>query len=435
MPRHLTHPAPPPALGGYEPGFEPLARCFAAQLASGEEIGAALTVHHRGRCVVDLFGGLADVASRRPFRRDTRVVVFSVTKGLAAMAMNLLADRGQLDWDEPVASYWPGFARAGKEGITVRTLSNHRAGLAYLDAPLTLDDCVDAARRERVVEALESQRPAWRPGEDQGYHAITFGMYVSELFERIAHEPMGAFLRRELFEPLGSDVWLGTPSSEDANVATLYPPPTLGRVARMVGATLLSPRSNEAAVARAALSRDSIGRRAFLNPSAGRAGIAAYNEAPVRRAALAWASATASAHGLSRAYLPFASRGAHDGHRYLRPETLAPIYERQSWSWEDRVLQKPIGWSQGFLKEQRHLFSPTPASFGHAGMGGALGWCDPVHEVAFGYVMNRMDWRVRSPRAVALCRALYECEPLLHEPEHARAADLGAPSATVSDGS
>ena len=238
-------------------------------------------------------------------------------------------------------------------------------------------------------------------------------MYVRELFERIAGESMGAFLRRELFEPLGSDVHLGTPASEDHRVATLYPPAVPMRMTRMIAATLVSPRSTEARVTRLSLRRDSIGRRAFLNPSAGPEGVDAYGRVAVRRAELAWASATASAHGVSRAYLPFASGGAHDGRRYLDEDVLRPVHERQSWSWQDHVLAKPIGWSQGFLKEERHLFSPIPQSFGHAGMGGALGWCDPIHEIAFGYVPNRMDWRVRSPRAVALCRALYECDPLL----------------------
>jgi CubicO group peptidase (beta-lactamase class C family) len=132
----------------------------------------------------------------------------------------------------------------------------------------------------------------------------------------------------------------------------------------------------------------------------------------VRRAQLAWASATASAHGLARAYLPFAAGGAALGRRFVRAATLAPIHARQSWSERDRVLQKPIGWSQGFLKEESHLFAPNPESFGHAGMGGALGWCDPVADLTIGYAMNRLDWRVRSPRALALCRALYACEPV-----------------------
>ncbi len=412
MSHALPHLAPPPARGGYDDGFAPVARQFARQLADGSEIGAGLTIYHRGRCVVDLHGGLADARARRAWQRDTRVVLFSVTKGLTAMALHLLADRGQLEWDAPVTTYWPGFGASGKEGITVRTLLGHRAGLACLDTPLTLEDCLDPSRAAVVRRALEQQRPAWAPGADQGYHAVTFGLYARELFERVAGEELGPFLRRELLEPLGSDVWLGTPASEDARMATLYPPAARDRVVQMLGAALLEPESTEARVAKALLERGSLGRRAFLNPSPGKRGVLAYDDPPARRGALAWASATGSAHGLARAYLPFASGGAHEGRRYLRAETLFAAHARLSWSERDRVLQKPIGWSHGFLKEERHLFSPSPEAFGHAGMGGALGWCDPVEEIALGYVMNRMDWRVRSPRALALCRALYACEPL-----------------------
>jgi CubicO group peptidase (beta-lactamase class C family) len=138
----------------------------------------------------------------------------------------------------------------------------------------------------------------------------------------------------------------------------------------------------------------------------------AYNQAPAIRAELAWGGATGSARGVARAYLPFASGGTHEGRSYLKSDTLAPVYARQGWSERDRVLCKPLGWSNGFLKEERHIFSPNPESFGHAGMGGALGWADPVEELAIGYVMNRMDWRVRSKRTLELTRALYDCEAL-----------------------
>lgn len=405
------HLAPFPAKGTYAGGFEPLARTFAEQLRDGSEIGASLAVYRGGECVADLWGGLADVQGSRPWVADTRVVVFSVTKGLAAMALNLLADRGKLDWDAPVASYWPEFAQAGKAAITVRTLFNHRGGLAALDEPLTLDDCLLPDRATKLRRALERQRPAWEPEKGQGYHAITFGMYARELFERIAGEPVGPFLRRELFEPLGASVWVGTPASEDASVATLYPPPLGERVARMLVEGLRGT-STEARVARAALSRESLVRRAFGNPRMGKGGLLAYNDVPVRRAELLWASATATARGLARAYLPFAGDGTFNGRSYLRAASLSPIHERQGWSDRDAVLQKPIGWSQGFLKDEPHVFSPNLESFGHAGMGGALGWCDPVQNMTFGYVMNRMDWRVRSPRTLALSRALYACEPL-----------------------
>jgi CubicO group peptidase (beta-lactamase class C family) len=187
--------------------------------------------------------------------------------------------------------------------------------LVALDEQLRLDDCVIADRQPRLRAALERQRPLWEPGTMQGYHAITFGMYAREVFERIAKESMGTFLQREL-------------------------------------------------------------------------------------------------HGVARAYLPFAGGGRCEGRVFLKAQTIEPVLRRQGWSKRDAVLQKPLGWSQGFLKEETGLFSPNEESFGHAGMGGALGWCDPVNDLTFGYVMNRLDAAVRSPRALALCRALYACDSL-----------------------
>lgn len=398
-------------MGSYAEGFRPVAELFAAHLASGQEIGAGLTVYHRGELVVDLAGGLADVETARPWRHDTRIVVFSATKGLAAMALNALSDRGLLDWDAPVAEYWPEFAKHGKERITVRALLQHQAGLASLDVPLSLAECVTSF--PRVVRALEDQRPDARPV--QGYHAITFGMYARALFERVAREPMRPFLEREWFRPTGSDARLGAPPELDARTATLYPPNLGARLANMVFAGLFEPGSREGRVARALVGRDSAARRAFANPRTGLRGLLEYNDVPVRRAELPWASATASARGLARAYLPLSVGGELDGRRYLRSETIAALAGRGGWSERDAVLQKPLGWNRGFLKEERDIFDPHGQGFGHAGMGGALGWCDPISGLAVGYVMNRMDWRVRSPRALGLCRALHACAPVRHD--------------------
>jgi len=311
-----------------------------------------------------------------------------------------------------VAHYWPGFGRTGKAEITARTLLGHRAGLPYLHTPLTLADTIDPDRQSVVLEAMESQPPSWTPGDNQGYHAITFGLYARELFERIADEDMSAYLRRRLLDPLDSDVWLGAPASLDSRVATLYPPHMAVRAGKMILSTLRSPRSTEARVFRGLLQRGSIGRRAFQNPSAD-GGVGAYNEVGVRRANLAWASATGSADGLARAYLPFAMRGQHQGRRYLSERVLEPVYRRLGWSERDLVLHKPIGWSQGFVKEEHDLFGPNPEAFGHPGMGGSMGWVDPIVGTALGYATNAMDWRIRSPRAVALCRSLYRCEPII----------------------
>lgn len=422
-----TRAAPFPALGTFEPGFEPVASVFASQLAAGEQVGAGFTVYHRGRCVVDLWGGITDRERKGQWQKDTRVVLFSVTKGLASMALALLADRGRFEWDAPVATYWPGFARGDKAEVTLRQLFNHRAGLPVLDEPFTLEECCDPKAYPRLVDAMERQRPAWKPGEGQGYHGITWGMYAREVFERIAKEPMGVFLARELFGPLGADVSLGTPASFDERMATLYAPTPRERLrglgisayGRVFGGN--DTPGTETRIARSLLARDSLARRAFTNPSSGPRGIEAYGDPSVYRSELPWASATGSAHGVARAYLPFALGGEVAGRRYLQGKSITPIHERQGWSERDAVLQKPLGWSQGFLKEEPQVFSPTRESFGHAGIGGALGWCDPIHQLSIGYAMNRLDWRVRSARTLALCRALYACAPLssgrpLHAP-------------------
>jgi CubicO group peptidase (beta-lactamase class C family) len=237
-------------------------------------------------------------------------------------------------------------------------------------------------------------------------------MFARVLFERVAGQSMGEFLRREWFAPAGSDAHLGAPPELDAKVAKLHPPLLRSRLANTLIAAILRPHSREARVARSLFRRDSIARGAFAVPSLGKRGLLAYNDVPVRRADLPWGSATASAHGVARAYLPLSVGGELDGRRYLSRATIEALSERTGWSDRDAVLQKPLGWNRGFLKEEPGIFGPRTESFGHAGMGGALGWCDPVSQLSIGYVMNRMDWRIRSPRAMALCRALYECEPV-----------------------
>lgn len=407
--------APGNAQGSYADGFEPLASLFASQLES-DELGASLSVYQHGRHVVDLYGGLAD-ENGHAWEHDTRVVVFSVTKGLTAMALHLLAERGQLDWGARVADYWPEFAQAGKQDITVEMLLCHQAGLPYLDMPLTLEQLCYRNHEETVLRAIEAQRPAWTPGTDQGYHAITYGLYAKALFEKIAGERLEDFSTREVFEPLGSDARIGTSESYDAKIATLYPPKAPNRIGGMARAAMVRPRSAESKIAKAIVGgaterQGSMQKRAFLNPSVGRLGMRAYNRPPARRAALAWASATASADGIARAFLPFVD-GTFEGKRWFSTQSLAALHPRTHWSQNDRILCKPLGWTRGFLKEERHLFSPNPASFGHAGMGGSLGWCDPTDGLTIGYVRNQLDWRVRARACVALCRALYECPAVI----------------------
>ena len=393
--------------GQYAAGFEPVVTRFVQSFERAQEIGASLCVYHRGEIVVDLWGGLADQAARTPWTADSLIVVFSATKGLTAMALNLAAERGMFDWNTPVAQYWPAFGQAGKQHITVRQLFNHRGGLGGITTPLTLAQLCDPAQADSVRAALERQAPAWPADTQQGYHGISYGLYATAFFEQVCGEPLHTFLHREYLDPLGADVFMGTPAAQDHRVATLYPCSRASLLGKMAWAAVRGG-STETHVGRSLL-RGGHARQAFVNPPTP-GGIGVYNQLPLRRHNLAWASATATARGLARAYVPWSMGGQWQGRRYLADETIAAVTQRQGWSERDHVLGKPLGWAQGFLKEDDGVFSPNRASFGHPGMGGALGWCDPSTQLAFAYTMNRCDWHIRSPRTMALCEALYRCD-------------------------
>jgi CubicO group peptidase (beta-lactamase class C family) len=391
--------------GTVRPGFEPVEAAFRENFERRGEIGAAVCAWHAGEKVVDLWGGLADRDADRAWNEDTLAVVFSSTKGMVALCLLMLADRGKLDYDRPVTDYWPEFAARGKEGISVRTLVNHRAGLSAVDQRLSLEAWCDPSQAAPV---LANQRPHWRPGSDQGYGAVSTAAYAAELFRRIAGRSVGEFFAAEVARPLDADVYIGLPRELEPRVATLYPARLELRSARLLP-EVVTGRTVEGRLARAMLRRRSLPRRALGNPDLGRRGLRAFNDPEVHRLEVPWAGGIASARGLAKTYAALAGGGALAETRLCRPESIEPLKHRQSWSERDRVLLKPLGFSQGFLKEERHVFSPGEEAFGHSGMGGALGLADPDRELAFGYVMNRMDIRVRSPRCLALCHALYGC--------------------------
>lgn len=387
--------------------FEPVRRAFVENFRARGEVGASVCVWHRGRPVVDLWGGLADREQSRPWEPDSMCTIFSATKGLAALAVLVLADRGELDYEAPVARYWPEFATAGKAEITVRTLLNHRAGLFAIDQPLRIADF--EGDPERVSGAFERQAPAWAPGERQGYHAISFGPYVGELVRRVSGRSVGRFLAEEVAGPLGADAHLGLPESEEARVARLYPT-GLSTFFSKILPRLVTGLTLEGRIYRRFLQRSSPTARAVANPAElGIRGIKNFDSPRVRRLELPWANATASARGLARIYAALIGVDGSVGGGLVRTDAWQPIMKRQSWQEPDAVLLKPMGWSQGFVKDETHLFSPNAEAFGHPGAGGALGWADPVAGLAIGYVPNAMDFRIRSPRTLALCRAAYTC--------------------------
>ena len=210
-------------------------------------------------------------------------------------------------------------------------------------------------------------------------------------------------------KPSGDDgtTRLGLPAELNSRVATISGPATRQKLFEILPALVRS--TNEGRLYRQALKSGSDTQRAFANPAElGARGIDNYNRPEVRALELPWANAIASARGLATVYAALAGGGSHAGIQLVRPETLAPVLERQTYE-ADRVIRKPLGWSQGFIKDEPHLFSPNESAIGHPGAGGALGLADPSCELAIAYVMNRMDTRLRSPRAVRLCHAIYSC--------------------------
>ncbi len=398
--------AKPRISGHVAPKFEMVKTVFEENFAKRGEWGGSVCVWHDGEVVADLWGGIADKTTGSEWQRDTINTVFSATKGMVAACFLVLADRGKLDYDEKVTTYWPEFAAAGKADISVRTLLNHRSGLLTVDQPISLDDLESGF--DGIAESLAAQKPLWAPDSDQGYHGVTYGLYAQELFRRIAKETLGSFFAREIAAPLGAEFHLGLAQDRQDKVATNYPATTAERIFKIIP-KMLFHRGTDGRVYRQVLFRKD-SAKAFGNPKElGPMGIANFNLPRVRAMELPWANGVGNARGLCRVYSALANRGEVDGVRLVAESSIAPLAERQSWSERDRVLCKPVGWSQGFLKEETGLFSPNPESFGHAGAGGALGWADPKTRLAVGYTTVKMDHRVRSARALALCRAIYYC--------------------------
>ncbi|MDN0199164.1 serine hydrolase domain-containing protein [Streptomyces sp. S.PNR 29] len=354
------------------------------------ELGAAVTVTVDGATVVDLWGGWADEARTRPWQRETLVNVWSTSKGPVALCAHLLADRGLLDFDAPVATYWPEFAEAGKEKVLVRHLLSHRAGLSGLREPHSVGQLYDW---QLTVDRLAAMEPWWEPGTQSGYHALTYGHLVGEVVRRVSGLLPGAFLEREVTGPLGLDFTVGLPDKQSARAAELVQPPVAGTSEQAAVFAQLAP----AAIA------------ALTNPGVG----AAEANSPEWRAAEIPA---ANGHGTARAvaalYGIFAGGGSYDGHRVLSPEAAERVREGQG-ACRDLVLGAGFaGETEAglglWLSGPNGSYGPNPRAFGHDGFGGSCGLADPEAGVSLGYVMNRMGPHVADdPRKMALIDALY----------------------------
>ena len=377
-------------------GFEPVLNAFTANFEKHGDVGAAFSLYHQGKKVVDLWGGVTDEESGRPWVEDNIVMVFSSTKGATAICAHLLAERGQLDLDAPVAQYWPEFAAAGKQDIPVRWLLSHRVGLPVFDTVLTPEQFLDW---DFAVKTLASQSPAWEPGTTHGYHAGTYGWLVGEVIRRISGKSVGTFFADEVARPLGLDFWIGLPESEEH------------RVVPMVSVDLqdeeLDQQANtekRRALLDAARDEDSYLSRPQttepLDP----------NTRAFRAAEIPAGNGITDARSLARMYASLIGDGV-DGVRLLKRETVETAISEQS-NGRDEVLQIPTRFGLGFSLYAESTPLGQEGAFGHSGAGGSLGFADPKAEIAFGYVMNKMQLVAGDdPRTLSLTSAVHKSLP------------------------
>ncbi len=357
--------------------FEAVRETLEANLDSGADIGASVAVVLDGEPVVDLWGGWTDEARTRPWQRDTITNVWSTTKTMTFVCCLILAERGELDLDAPVATYWPEFAAEGKDRIAVRHLLSHTSGLSGWDVPMRPEDLADW---DGATAALAAQAPWWEPGSASGYHAVTQGYLLGEVIRRVTGASIGAFFAEEVARPLGADFHIGLPESEDHRVAPLVPPPPVD-----LGAVQASD----------------IAVRTLANPPLD---VTQTYDAWWRRAEIPAANGQGNARSVALVQSVVAGGGEARGVRLFSEGTCERIFEEQS-AGTDLVLGVPIRFGMGYgLRTDFMPIGPRACYWG--GYGGSVIVMDLDVRLTVAYVMNRMEsGLVGDPRGMNLVLA------------------------------
>jgi CubicO group peptidase (beta-lactamase class C family) len=381
-------------------GFEAVREAFVENFSDRKELGAACCVYRHGEKVVDLWGGIRNKATGEPWEEDTMVLVFSATKGLAAMAMALAHSRGWLDYEERVRAYWPEFAQQGKEKVTVRQLLSHQAGLFAFDE---LVDRSVVADLDRLAAVMARQKPAWEPGTRQAYHAISLGFYEGELLRRVdpQHRSLGQFFQDEIASPLGLDFYIRLPEIiPNSRLAPL-------QRASLLKALLAFPIP----LALASINpRSAIYRALIVNPGSS----LPLDEERVyaRNLEVPSGGGVGTARAIAHAYSVFATGGRE---LQMRPETLqalrAPAVPPLR-GFYDECMKGEAQFSLGFMKPSPGFPFGHPDAFGAPGAGGSLGYADPQVGIGYAYVTNRMGVKITGdPRDLALRNAISSITP------------------------
>lgn len=353
---------------------ERIAELFQENFDRFGELGAAISVWHHGKPIVELHGGFRDRNRQRAWTPDTIVLFWSATKGLGSACLLHALQEGGIALDRHVAECWPEFAQAGKSAITFAQLLSHQAGLN------ALDERADVLDYGAVISALEKQKPLWPPGTAHGYHARTFGFLVDECVRRITGNRVSNYWRDSFAEPLGLDIWIGLPPSEDDRTATIYAAKSGGE-------------QTPAEFYRELATPGTLVQKTFTSPP-GLHSIAAMNNPENRAASVISFSGIGSASSLAKFYGMLANGGEMEGRRYFDPDTIAQM-RNALVSGTDCILQIPTSFSAGFMKDppgvKPRIFGPSASAFGHPGAGGSNAFADPENGLSFAYVMNQME--------------------------------------------
>lgn len=364
--------------GVCKPEFGSVRDEFEKNFKERGEVGASVCVIHEGEKVVDLWGGVADQETGRPWEEDSICVVWSTTKGLAAMCLHVLADRGEVDLNALVTDYWPEYGQNGKENTTVGHLMSHQAGVCVVTDTIPHGGPFDW---ELMVDMIEKQKPQFEPGTGVGYSALMYGWLLGEVVRRVSGKSFGAFFREEIAEPLGSDCWIGLPESEEARVAGMIPP---GDIFPLDAPGFEIARE---------LFTNSGGYLDFTPTEDGRP---LFDTREAHAAEIGGGGGIANGRGLARAYAPWANGGSFDGVQLIGPDTLARARKTVSAVSLDLTLRRPVRFTMGFQRPWErfalHDMGATlgTSAFGYYGNGGSIGFADPEEKFSFGYAMNMM---------------------------------------------
>lgn len=351
--------------GTWDERFVGVRDALGGLVASGQDVGASACVVVDGEVVADVWAGHADAERTRPWERDTITNVWSTTKTMTALCALLLVDRGQLDVDEPVATYWPEFAANGKEGVLVRHLLSHTAGLPGWDPPVTVDEVCDW---EVATSRLAAQSPWWEPGTASGYHALSQGQLVGEVVRRITGVTIGTFFAREIAGPLGADFHIGTDPSHFDRIAGIIAPP---------GHSLASGLTDE----------DSVALRAARSITGMTAQVALTEQ--WRRAEQPAGGGHGNARSVATVQAVVSNGGSSGGVPILSKSPEELIFREQS-NGTDLVLGLPFRFGIGYGLPTPALPFPSQRTCFWGGWGGSLVINDFEHRMTVAYVMNRM---------------------------------------------